>query len=203
MVESSQGRRSRLWWAGAAAIGLVVIGGITWGILASSPGASDPGTAPGVPPQVTELPTPEPGETERVEKTEAPVEVEMTERAEPIENTFVELVSIDPITAGKGIPGEPSGPALKVEVRIVNESSEPVGTAGASINLTYDDDDRTPAVSLMDDASVNWPAEIPAGSDATAVVVFAVPLAVEGNVRVIVDLLAMGPDVVFEGPRPE
>ncbi|WP_449281771.1 hypothetical protein [Leucobacter sp.] len=203
MVETSARRRSRLWWAGAAAVGLVLIGGVTWGILANTPSASDPVASPGVPPQVTDLPTPEPGETTPVEKTEDPLELAMTERAEPIEDAFVEVVSIDAITAGKGIPGEPKGPAVKVEVRIVNESEAAVSTAGASVNLTYNGDDRTPAVSLIDDATVNWPAEVPAGSDASAVLVFAVPLAVEGNVRVIVDLLATGPDVVFEGPRPE
>ena len=52
-----------------------------------------------------------------------------------------------------------------------------------------------------EDAAV-WPASIAPGGAETAVFLFSVPQVPDGNIRVIVDLLASAPDVVFVGPRP-
>lgn len=203
MDESSRGSWSRLRWIIAGTVGVVAACVIVWGIVSNVPSGTDTGVGSAASNQVEELPTPPPGETTPIDKSKPPLSVKMTERAEPVTNTFLEVVSVDAVTAGRAIPGEPTGPAVKVEVRLVNDSSAAVSTAGASVNLTYNEDDQTPAVSLTSDETVQWPAEVAAGESATAVFVFALPDVVKGNIRVIVDLLATGPDVVFEGPRPE
>lgn len=216
MDESSRNPASRMRWIVAGAVGLVAAIVITWGIIVNVPGgpggdADGRGDADGLagtsasqaaPSQVEDLPAPTPGKTTPVTKSKPPLTVDLTERAEPLPDTFVEVVSVEAVTAGRAIPGEPSGPAVKVSVRLVNDSGTAVSTSGASVNLSYNEDDQTPAVSLSSDDTAPWPQEVPAGQRATAVFVFALPDVVRGDIRVIVDLLATGPDVVFEGPRP-
>ncbi|MHA3723937.1 hypothetical protein ACXR2T_08670 [Leucobacter sp. HY1910] len=203
MAETVQGSWSRLRWIIVGVIGVVAVGIIVWGIIVNLPNSSEagPGAVPTATP-VEDLPVPDPGKTTPIEKSKPPVSVKLTERAEPLTGVFVEVVSVESVTAGRAIPGEPTGPAVMVEVRLVNESSKPVDAAGASISLTYNGEDQTPAVALTSDIATNWPAEVPAGESASSVFVFSLPDVVRGDIRVIVDLLAMGPDVVFEGPRP-
>lgn len=202
MDESSTRPRSRVRWVIVGAIGVIAAGVITWGIISNIPTHSEVGSAPTSSGQVEDLPEPEPGKTTPIEKSKPPLTVKIGERAEPITKTFVEVVSVESVTAGRAIPGEPTGPAVKVEVRLVNDSQQAVSTAGASVNLTYGEDDLTPAVSLTDAATQEWPTEVPAGQSANSTFLFALPDGAKGNIRVIVDLLATGPDVVFEGPRP-
>ncbi|MFE6995691.1 hypothetical protein ACFVAE_07010 [Microbacterium sp. NPDC057659] len=188
---------------------VLVAGGIVWAVIAgangpTAAGPSAPPTAAGTPAPATPsvFPTPTAGATTPVEKTAAPIEVSPTETAQPKPGAFVTLASIEAVTAGRDIPGEKSGPAVKVAVQLVNDSDKPIDTGNSGVTLTYGGDDRTPAVVLTDDKAVNWPAQIKPGAKATAVYFFAVPLAVTGDVRVTVDLLPSGPDVVFVGPRP-
>lgn len=145
---------------------------------------------------------PTPGETAPIEKPPSTEEVPFDEQATVAEDLIVEAVSVEGVTAGRDIPGEVSGPAVKVVIRVQNDGSETVDTSGASVNLTYGDDDRTPAVELSDPTSSMLPSSLPAGDAAEAVYIFAVPLEDAGNVRIMVDVLASEPDVVFEGPRP-
>lgn len=203
MVESTQGAGPRLRWILVGIIGVIAVGIVAWGIIANLPNSSEAGsgkTTTTIPAE--KLPVPDPGKTTPIEKAKPPVSVKLTERAEPLTNVFVEVVSVEAVTAGRAIPGEPTGPAVKVEVRLVNDSGKAVDTAGASINLTYNGEDQTPAVTLTSNDAKNWPAEVPAGENSNSVFVFSLPDMIKGDIRVIVDLLAMGPDVVFEGPRP-
>lgn len=212
MSDSSEQRSSRRGWLIAVAIVVVLLvaGGITGAVLANratTPGdphssGAPTGAAPSAPPTPSVFPTPSAGATAPIEKTAEPIEVKPGQTAEPTPEAFVDLSSLDAVTAGRDIPGEKSGPAVKVAVRLVNHSSKSLDTAGAAVNLTYNGDDRTPAVVLSDDSAVMWPRTLAPGKEATAVYFFAVPLAVTGDVRVIVDLLPSGPDVVFSGPRP-
>lgn len=202
MEPSNAVRRPFLKWAAIVTVGVALLAGVTWGIVSNLPDSGSAGTASEVPPEVTDLPTPDPGKTDPIEKSHDPIEVALSAQAEPIENVFVELESIAETTAGKNIPGETSGTAIKVAVRLVNKSATAIDTAGAAVTLEYNGDDRTPAISLLEDGAEEWPAEVAPGATATAIYFYSIPLAQDENVRVIVDLLAMGPDVVFEGPRP-
>ncbi len=208
MTESLAESRKRMGWRGwtvVAVIAVLLIGGIVWGVLAnSSPGQSGPGASAGATPtpQPTEFETPTPGATNDVAKPDDGEEVPLDEPAPAVQGVVAEVTAIESTTAGNDIPGEPSGPAISVTVRLTNGSDETVDTAGANVTLTYGGDDRLPAAGLTGDGTTVWPATIPAGGQADAVFQFAVPSSPEGDVRVIVDILAAEPNVVFVGPRP-
>lgn len=210
MTDSRTEPQRRMGWRGWALVGVIVVllvGGIIWGVLANSsadpadPGASaDPGPTPTA--QPTEFETPSPGATDGVAKPADGDEVPLEEPAPPVEGIVAEVTAITSTTAGNDIPGEPSGPAIRVTVRLTNGSNKPVDTAGANVTMTYGGDDRLPAAGLAGDGTSVWPASIPAGGSADAVFEFAVPSSPDGDVRVIVDILAAAPNVVFVGPRP-
>lgn len=206
-VEEPQRRAGWRGWAIAGAIVVLLVGGIVWGVLANS--GSDPeqgagsGTTGASPtPQPTEFGTPTPGATDGVDKPDDLDEVAIDEPAPAVEGIVAEVTGLEATTAGNDIPGEPSGPAIQVTVRLTNGSDAPVDTAGANTTLTYGGDDRLPAAGVTSEDAVTWPETIPAGGHADAVFVFAVPSSAVGNIRVIVDVLASAPNVVFVGPRP-
>lgn len=210
MAESLEEPQRRMGWRGWIAVGAVVVllvGGIVWGVLANStsdatgPGASaSPGATPT--PQPTEFETPSPGATDGVAKPDDADEVPLDEPAPAVDGVVAEVTAIESTTAGNDIPGEPSGPAIQVTVRLTNGSNKPVDTAGANVTLTYGGDDRLPAAGVTGAGTTVWPESIPAGGQADAIFQFAVPSSPGGDVRVIVDILAAAPNVVFVGPRP-
>ena len=210
MTESLKEPQRRMGWRGWAVVGVVavlLIGGIVWGVLANSNanqgepgGAASPGATPT--PQPTEFETPSPGATNGAAKPDDGEEVPLDEPAPAVEGVVAEVTSLEATTAGNDIPGEPSGPAIKVTVRLTNGSDKPVDTAGANVTLTYGGDDRLPAAGLAGEGTSVWPESIPAGGHADAVFQFAVPSSPDGDLRVIVDILAAAPNVIFVGPRP-
>lgn len=216
MTESLKEPHRRMGWRGWTVAGVIVVllvGGTVWGVLANSnsgqgqPGATtDPGatTSPGPTPtpQPTEFDTPSPGSTDAAAKPDGGEEVPLDEPAPAVQGVVAEVTALEAITAGNDIPGEPSGPAIQVTVRLTNDSDEAVDTAGANVTLTYGGDDRLPAAGLTGDASSVWPASIAAGDSAEAIFQFAVPSSPEGDLRVTVDILASAPNVIFVGPRP-
>ena len=216
MTESVGGPQRRMGWRGWTIVGVVavlLIGGIVWGVIANSnSGQGEPGasTTPGVTttpgptptPQPTEFETPTPGASDDVAKPGDGEEVPLDEPAPAVDGVVAEVTAIESITAGNDIPGEPSGPAIQVTVRLTNDSDAPVDTAGANVTLTYGGDDRLPAAGLTGEGTTVWPDSIPAGASADAIYQFAVPSSPDGDVRVTVDILAAAPNVVFVGPRP-
>ncbi|MER7447373.1 hypothetical protein [Microbacterium sp. NPDC097977] len=205
----SQRRMGWRGWALVALIGALLVGGIVWGVIANGgsgqagPGAgatSGPAATPT--PQPTEFETPTPGATDTVAKPDDAAEVPLDEPAPAVEGVVAEVVAIESVTAGGDIPGEPSGPAVQVTLRLVNGSDQAVDTAGANVTMTYGGDDRLPASGITGEGTSIWPQTIAAGGSADAVFQFAVPSSPEGDVRVIVDILASAPNVVFVGPRP-
>ncbi|MFJ4998246.1 hypothetical protein ACIP5T_08860 [Microbacterium sp. NPDC088619] len=216
MTESLTEPHRRMGWRGWTVVGVIaalLIGGTIWGVLASSnsgqarPGASaspgatsSPGPTPT--PQPTEFETPSPGSTDAVAKPDSGDEVPLDEPAPAVQGVVAEVTALEAITAGSDIPGEPSGPAIQVTVRLTNDSDEAVDTAGANVTLTYGGDDRLPAAGLTGAGSSVWPASIAASDSAEAIFQFAVPSSPEGDLRVTVDILASAPNVIFVGPRP-
>lgn len=223
--------RWRSWVLGAAAVfivvavlgaGLVMRGAGSPGEAGASPPASSAGGgrsadgtgSPGAPAPVTSDAAPDPeaspsptgppatGGTEVVEKPAGGKEHSFDDTAPVASQLVVEVTSVEAVTAGRDIPGEISGPAVKVEIQVENIGTSAVDTSGASVNLTYGDDDLLPAASVMDGASVMLPGSLAPGATAVASYTFAVPLEDDRNVRIMVDILADEPDVVFNGPRP-
>lgn len=210
MAESRTESQRRMGWRGWALIALIavlLVGGIVWGVLANrgseqaGPGAtSGPEATPTA--QPTEFATPTPGTTDTVAKPDDAAEVPLDEPAPAVEGVVAEVTAIEAVTAGGDIPGEPSGPAVQVTLRLTNGSDQAIDTAGANVTMTYGGDDRLPASGITGEGTSIWPESIPAGGSADAVFQFAVPSSPEGDVRVIVDILASAPNVIFVGPRP-
>jgi len=192
-------------WIGTIAVVVLLVGGVVWGVVSNMPaGGAEPGAQPTATatPQPTEFSTPTPGATDPVAKPDEPIEVPLDEASDPISGAVVEVVELKALTAGRDIPGETKGPAVEVTVRITNDGGAPLSTAGSNVNLTYGGEERLPGIALTGDQVTVWPDSIAPGETADAVFLFGVPLAPEGDIRVIVDLLATEPDVVFVGPRP-
>lgn len=154
------------------------------------------------PAQPTAVEAPEPGQTEPIEKPPTTAEVAFDESAGVTDDLVVEVVSVEAVEAGRDIPGETAGPAVKVVISIENRGADAVDTSGVSVNLSYGGDSQIPAPEVIDDASSVFPASIPAGGTGEGTFLFAVPLDSAGNVRIMIDVLAAEPDVVFSGPRP-
>ena len=114
----------------------------------------------------------------------------------------VEVTSIESRTVDRQAPGEPSGPALAVTVRVSNNGSAAIDTSGSTVNLTYGGDEAIPAVALTARDTSVLPPSVAPGASASAVYLFSKPEVPSGDIRVIFDLLATEPDVVFVGPEP-
>jgi hypothetical protein len=95
-------------------------------------------------------------------------------------------------------PGNISGPALRVTVRLDNGTSAPMALGGVAVELTYGPD-AVPASPLDDPASAPFTGLVDAGRSATGVYVFTVP-AGRQDVAVSVEYQAGAPFVVFRGP---
>lgn len=170
-------------------------------------GSSGSGNAPGdssapMPSPGADEVLPEPGATAPIEKPPTLKEHPFDVEGKLAETVVVEVVSVQAVTAGRDIPGEVRGPAVEVLIRVRNDGADAVDLSGATVNLTYGDDDRTPAVQLADPGTSGFPGALAPGSAAEGSYVFAVPLEDAGNVRIMVDVLASEPDVVFVGQRP-
>ncbi|WEK61993.1 MAG: hypothetical protein P0Y60_04325 [Candidatus Microbacterium colombiense] len=196
-------RRTWIWiWVAVAVVAVGVAVGV-WAYTASQQASAPTSGATDTPtPQPTEVETPTPGATAPVEKPEDGADVPFGESAELEQGSSISLVSVEGVTAGRDIPGESSGPAVKVVIRVTNNGDAAIDTAGASVNLTYDGDDRTPAAAVSADDATVLPASIAPGASADGVFYFAVPVASDGDIRIMVDILAAESDVVFVGARP-
>ncbi|WP_203581835.1 hypothetical protein [Microbacterium hibisci] len=212
---SSDRRNGWMRWLGLGAVALLAVVVVVWALLATRPAAESSAPVPTVSetpttsptpttptPQPTEFETPEPGATEPVTKPEEAPEIPLDARATAGDDVVVEVTSIEAVTAGRDLPGEQSGAALAVSVRITNNGDEAVDTSGSNVNLTFGGDERVPGAALTGDETADWPASIPPGENATAVYLFSRSGVPSGEIRVIVDLLATEPDVVFVGPEP-
>ncbi|KXC04489.1 hypothetical protein [Microbacterium hominis] len=200
--------RTQAPWLVFALVATLLVGGIVWAVVSQGPAGDAAAAAPASPswatptPQPTAFETPSPGATADVAKPPSSTEVPLDQAAPPVAGPVVEVVGLTAGSFTGDVPGEPSGDAITVSVRIANGGTTPIDTAGSSVNLSYGGDDRTPAIAVTDKTTRTFPASIAPGAEATADFTFVAPLAAEGDIRVTVDLLASEPDIVFVGPRP-
>jgi cytoskeletal protein RodZ len=211
--DSPARRNGWLRWLGLGLGVALAVAVVVWAVTTFRPASESAAPATSTPsganaevvtptPQPTEFETPEPGATETVDKPEEAVEVSLDEPATAADDIVVEVTSVEAVTAGRDVPGEQSGPAIAVSVRITNDGEQPVDTSGSNVNLEYGGDARIPAVALTGGDGTVWPASIAPGDSATAVFLFSKPAVPSGDIRVIVDLLATEPVVVFVGSEP-
>lgn len=199
--------RARGPWVIFIVVAALLVGGVVCAVVTQRPAgdavAASPTPSWATPtPQPTVFETPAAGATAEVTKPPSDAEVPLDQPAPPMGGAVVQVVGVTAGTFSGQVPGEPSGDAITVSVRIVNNGSAPVDTGSVGVNLSYGGDDRTPGIAVTDKNARVFPASVAPGAEATADFTFVAPLAAEGDVRVTVDLLASEPDIVFVGPRP-
>lgn len=212
-----QPRRKTLWvWVGVAVAAVVVV----WVSVALWPTSTD-GAAPGPSssatgspsPSVTEVATPsatpsgdatDPSATPDARPTQPPgarptqPPVDLEDEVEVSDGLGAELVKIESVEGVVTIPGEVAGPALRITLRVTNDTADDFATPAMVVNL-YTGKDLTPAGPLLKPGGKEFPQTVPSGKSATGVYLFTVPKDQRDDVTVEVDLGVGTPVVVFRG----
>ena len=164
---------------------------------AAARSSSAPGTAPsGAPSGGSAAPTPDgqPGEPGYTQPEADPVPLESPAS---VADAQVKL-AVEAVNVEATVPGEVSGPAVRVKVTTTAGSSA-LDLSGASVTVTYGQE-STPAVMLTSDQqSQTLPDSVAAGSEATGVYDFAIPEGSRDQVVVRVYLNSQEPVAVFSG----
>ena len=205
--DMSTAGRGRAPWIVFVVVAALLVGGVVWAVVGraqpDASAAASPSPSWATPtPQPAAFETPAAGSTTEITKPPTDAEGPLDQPAPAVAGATVQLVAVTTGTFTGDVPGEPSGDAITVSVRVVNNGSAPIDTGAAGVNLTYGGDDRTPGIAVTDKTARVFPASVAPGAEAIADFTFVAPLAAEGDVRVTVDLLASEPDIVFVGPRP-
>jgi hypothetical protein len=205
-----QERGTRRWWF--AALAAVIVVAIGWAVVASgalngsttggesvspSPTTSGPPPTPVPTPSLpsptatgspTVVPTREPTAVRTGLKESAPAGVGVSASVERIE-------AVDGEARG---PGEIAGPALRVTIRLRNDSDRELRTELGLINLYYGAD-RTPASTLSGPGAAAFPATIAAGGTGEGTSVFTVPTEARDRIEVEFSYSTDVPVVIFSG----
>ena len=108
------------------------------------------------------------------------------------------VTSVEAYTATATRPGEVSGPAVKVTLKLVNDTGSDFPVSTATVNAYYGSA-STPASSVAgDSASKPFTGTLKPGATATAVYVFTVPAADSGDVTLTLSDQAGAQLVVFK-----
>ncbi|WP_448642509.1 hypothetical protein [Geodermatophilus sp. URMC 63] len=152
------------------------------------------GTVP--PPPPTPGPT---GPTEAAEELPPRLTpVALTEEAAVGNGVTATVEDLEAIEATGQGPGQVSGPAVRVTVRVTNGSGAPVSLDAVAVDLSYGPD-ATPASPLEDPSSAPFTGTAAPGADATGVYVFTVPEGQRDALTLAVGYQAGAPYLVFTG----
>ncbi|WP_406247019.1 hypothetical protein ACI7YT_16480 [Microbacterium sp. M] len=207
---SSQTRRR---WPVIAGIAVLVVAAVVIWLLIARPWSTDTVATPPLP-SPTSTPTAEPTPLTSASGTpvtptplptasDSPIApelapVEPTQPAVGSDGVVVSLPLVEAIE-GEGVaPGETSGPAIRVTVRIENATDEPLDTAFIIVNA-YTGADRKPAPALTKPGGEPFEGTIAPGDSAEGVFLFTVAADARSDVTIGVDYRAGEATVVFEG----
>ncbi|WP_346621715.1 hypothetical protein [Blastococcus montanus] len=148
---------------------------------------------PAAPPTPAETPVPPDGDQPPQTLPEVPLD-------EPVEEAGItgSLVSLEEFQADGNGPGNIDGPALRVTVRLVNDTGADLDLTGVSVDLLHGPD-RTAASPVEDRSHSPLTGVLPPGDAAEGVYVFGVPEEARGDVRVEVGPRPGAPVMVFIG----
>lgn len=159
------------------------------------------GGTPATPAPAT--PAPDPGASEDPGASDSPIAPELTPVAptQPAvgeDATTVSLALIEAVEGEAVAPGETSGPAIRVTVRIENTSAEPLDTAYVAVNA-YVGADRAPAPGLNHPGGTPFEGAIEPGGSAEGVYLFTVSEESRSDVLIGVDYRPGQPTITFRG----
>ena len=211
-MDNPSPQRRRRWPIIVGIAVIVVAAAVIWLSIArpwatdASPMPQDPSSTPtptieptpltsasGAP--VTPTPLPAPSDSPIAPEL-APVDP--TSPAVGADGVVVSLPLVEAVQ-GEGVaPGETSGPAIRVTVRIENASDEPLDTAFIAVNA-YSGPDRVPAPALTKPGGAPFEGTITPGESAEGVFLYTVAADARSDVTIGVDYRAGEPTVVFAG----
>ena len=114
---------------------------------------------------------------------------------------LVEVLSIDAVEATATAPGEIAGPAVSVELRLINDTDTDLDLQRVQVEVTYAPE-RNPGNPLSD-GTERFEGVLESGGEATGTYVFGVPADQREVIQISVFYDVTAPIVVFEGPGPE
>jgi hypothetical protein len=109
------------------------------------------------------------------------------------------LPRIEEIQGSGTGPGNIAGPAIRVTVRIHNDTGQPVSVNEVAVNMAYGAD-MTPASPLDDPSQTPLVGTVQPGETAEGIYVFSVPSDARDSVTVEVGYQAGAPLLYFTGP---
>lgn len=124
-----------------------------------------------------------------------PVELD---QSVPVRGVTASLSDIEAFTGEAVGPGNVNGPALRVTVRLQNDTDADLPLDGVAVDLAYGAD-RTPASPLEDRSQRSFAGTLPAGEGAEGVYVFSVPADAGDDLTISVAHQAGVPIAVFAG----
>lgn len=213
-------RRVPLWAIVAGGVvAALVIGGTIWlGLSRGEVTAAPTGTPTGTPTESatptdgesSSAPTPSPtssdGATPEPEETggstgpdgrETLPPVDLGDPAAPAETVEVRISDVDAVVAA-GVPGETSGPGVRVRVVVENSGDSAIDLRTAVVNLYGAD--GTPGETVTTADTSPFPLSLAPGKKTNAVYVFTVAESNRDPIRVEVDLSVGDAVAIFEGP---
>lgn len=162
------------------------------------PGATGPVTP--LPARTTAVPAPTPGtidETVAPGKPGATVSGDLDRPLELEGNVEVSLLGITATEVQAVGPGDPSGPALAVKVRLDNRSKQAMDVDGAQVSLLYQGGEEI-AVPTPGGASP-FVGQLEASKSVEGTYVFSIPKTTQKSVTVLVTYAAGAPVAKFDG----
>ncbi|MCR2814206.1 DUF4352 domain-containing protein [Microbacterium sp. zg.Y1090] len=204
-------RRGWLW----AALAVIVVGAVVGIAVAvnsgtddtAQPAASTPTTTPAPDSATPDAATPQaatpdatPGDgADGAAPDRGPAEpVAFDETAVVTDGVTASVTGIESVTGEAKLPGEISGPALRVTAEIANDTDAAIDLTTTVVTVYYGDDLlQASPVSLPEGSP--FPRSVAPGEKASGTFVFEVPEDQRGRVRVEVDLVVTEPIVAFEG----
>jgi hypothetical protein len=111
------------------------------------------------------------------------------------------VVGVTAVSATGSGPGQLSGPAVAVEVEVVNESEDDVDLGVADVGVYYGSDGVPSSLVTSDPAARPLGGVLAPGDTATGVYIALVPVEARELVAVVVQM-GDAPAAIFEGPAP-
>lgn len=124
--------------------------------------------------------------------------VDLNSDSDRVGGVVVSLPLIESVGGMAVLPGEVSGEALRVTVRVRNNSAAAVSLDTVVVNA-YRGADRIPLESIIEPGGRPFAGSVPPGGEATAVYLFTIDVANRSDVTITVDLKAGTPTSVFRG----
>lgn len=112
-----------------------------------------------------------------------------------------EIARLEAVDGVAELPGEISGPAIRVTVRLTNGSAGALDLARVQVDLNSGAD-RAPGIALGEPGGAPFTGTLEPGRSAEGVYVYGVPLDRRDQVQILVLYSVDAPMMVFEGPAP-